>query len=76
MTDMKDEMELNLDELENVNGGAGNGREIIAYCRSCGQKLLVTGSKKSDGRQSTTYKCMNVNCTQYDKEKLNGDVDF
>ena len=74
--------ELELDDLSEVNGGLADkspalagSSSIVAYCKSCGNKLWVSPEPvKRNGGLTHIFKCTNTKCKEYNKEKTNIEV--
>ena len=85
------DIELNIDELEDVSGGKAKEfyskpstitintnpvPELEAYCKVCGKKVNNLGQIRTSGGITGVFKCSNVNCSEFNKDRFNTDVDF
>jgi hypothetical protein len=81
----KIDMELDLDSLDGVVGGAAvnvvapkipSDDTVIAYCKKCGKILDYLGQDRVQGGNTGKFKCMNRKCIYFDQLKYNDEVDW
>jgi predicted secreted Zn-dependent protease len=74
-----DNMEINIDDLESVNGGTSVDVETTdsrskPHCKSCGKAVLYLGQARVNGGNTGKYKCTNKKCKKFDVTVYNDSV--
>ncbi len=76
-------MKVEIKDLENVAGGVSTGGDVVAFCKTCGQKLKYLGQTHIEGGNTGQYECENTNyngtgknCPEYHVIKDNNEVSF
>ena len=79
MNNENENVEINLDELDEINGGLSvkaqtTDNSAKPRCKKCNKKMLYLGQGRVNGGNTGKYKCTNKNCKEYNVVKYNDEV--